>query len=125
VTSLNFNGFDVLVHLGQNVINRGLELLPSGSTFPIRPRSDVLFSVVPGGTNVQMVYDAFLEIGRPQITLDPQTQRVRVTCNLAPSSQLTFIRTVVPAQASFSLQSCRRSRSPDRWSSTVPSVLPM
>lgn len=94
-------GYDVVVHLAETVVNRGLELLPNGSTFPVRERRTITLTAlnvpVPGignpARNIPLLYDAFLELDRPQVTLEPGTQRVTVTCNLSPASQLTFLRT--------------------------------
>ncbi|HVG10561.1 MAG TPA: hypothetical protein VNM67_22840 [Thermoanaerobaculia bacterium] len=97
MSNLNLGGFDVVIHLAESVINRGLELLPGGSTFPIQKRGNITLTAlnVPisavGSRNVPLVYDAFLEFERPQITLNQTTGRVGVVCELSPASQLTFL----------------------------------
>ncbi len=109
MSNFNLGGFDLIVQLAESVINRGLELLPSGSTFPVQDRKNVVLTAlgvpIPGignpTQNVQLLYDAFLEIERPQITLDQQAGTVSVICDLSPASQLTFLKTVLPADASL------------------------
>jgi hypothetical protein len=107
VGNVDLGGFDVVVHLAESVINRGLELLPNGSTFPVRERKNITLTALgvpaPVGParNVPLLYDAFLELDRPQVTLNQSTGRVTVHCNLSPASQLTFLKTAVPADAAL------------------------
>ncbi|HEV2720456.1 MAG TPA: hypothetical protein VG323_10600, partial [Thermoanaerobaculia bacterium] len=106
--SVSPGGFDVVVHLAESVINRGLALIPNGTTFPIRQRNNVTLTAlaVPlplgGGTrDVSILYDAFLEADRPQVTLNQSDKTVSIHCNLTPASQLTFLRTVNAADAAL------------------------
>lgn len=100
--NVDLGGFDVVVHLAEGAINQGLELVPNGSTFPLRERRQITLLAlgvpVPGIGNptrdVPLLYDAFLELERPQIALNQSTGRVTVICNLSPASQLTFLRAV-------------------------------
>lgn len=109
MSNLNLGGFDVVVHLGESAINQGLELLPSGSTFPVRERQNVTFTAlgvpIPGvGTptkNVPLIYDAFVELERPHVTLDQANGGVTIRCDLSPASQLTFLRTTLPADTTL------------------------
>jgi outer membrane lipoprotein SlyB len=106
VADLDLGGFDVVVHLAESVINQGLELLPSGSTFPVQERKNVTLTAadVPlpiGNQDVPLVYDAFVELERPQVDLDQATGRVIVTCDLSPASQLTFLRPASAADAAL------------------------
>lgn len=104
MNSVDLGGFDVVVHLGETVINQGLELLPSGSTFPVdlRRTLDLTLIGVPDGiggpSDVGMIYDAFVQLERPRVELDSATQTVKVRCDLAPASLLTFLRPSNAAQ---------------------------
>lgn len=105
MSELDLGGFDIVVHLAESVINRGLELLPSGSTFPIQERQNVTLTANSVPTTgvpalaVPLIYDAFLEFERPTIALNQTTGRVSITCDLSPASQLTFLRTQNAGQA--------------------------
>src|SRR4029079_11973407 len=107
VGNVSLGGFDVVVHLAESVINRGLGLIPNGSTFPGRQRKDITLTalavpVLGGGTrNVPLLYDAFLEADRPQITLNQSNGTVTLHLNLSPASQLTFLRPVSAADAAL------------------------
>ncbi len=101
MTSLNLNGFDVVVHLAESVINNGLNLLPIGTTSPIQRRGNVTLTAlnvpVPGlggvTRNIPLVYDAFLEFINPQVTLHQDTQTVTVTLQISTDSELSFLHT--------------------------------
>jgi hypothetical protein len=108
VSNLDLGDFDVVVHLAESVINQGLELIPNGSTFPIRERQNVTLTAlgVPAGPpnppkNVPLIYDAFLEIERPQVTIDQAGGTISIRCSLSPATQLTFLRTSAPADAAL------------------------
>lgn len=105
MSGLNLGGYDVVVHLAESVINRGLELLPNGSTFPIQERRNITLTAlsvplpVAGSRNVPLIYDAFLELERPRVVLNQAAGTVTISCDLSPSSQLTFLRPTVAADA--------------------------
>jgi hypothetical protein len=109
MSNLNLGGFDVVVHLAESVINQGLGLLPNGSTFPVQQRQNVILTAlgvpVPGvgstPKDVPLLYDAFLEVERPQVTLNQSTGRVTVRCALSPASELTFLRPSLAADAAL------------------------
>ena len=107
MTSLNLGGFDVVIHLAEDVINHGLTLLPNGTTFPIQRRGNVTLTalqvpVALGGVkrDIPLVYDAFLEFFNPQVTLHQDTKRVTVTLQISTDSELTFLHTLNAADAS-------------------------
>ena len=91
MSTMNLGGFDVVVHLGQAAINKGLELIPGGSTFPVDVRKTITLTPTVGAVQVPLLYDGLIELERPQITLEQQTGRVTVRCDLSPASELSFI----------------------------------
>jgi hypothetical protein len=107
MTALNLGGFDVVIHLAEDVINHGLNLLPSGTTFPIRRRGNVTLTAlhVPlpglggGFRDIPLVYDAFVEFFNPQVTLDQSTGHVKVTLQISTDSELSFLHTLNSADA--------------------------
>lgn len=101
MSKIDLGGFDVVVHLAESVINRGLELIPSGSTFPVDIRKTITLTPSVGAASVPILYDALVELQRPQITLDQANNKVVLRCELSPASELTFLQVVNASQLSL------------------------
>ena len=89
----NLNAFDLVAHFTEAALNRGLKMLPSGSTFPAHQRKDITLTSTSLATATSYQYSALLEIERPVISLSPTASQVKISCELSPSSELNYTGT--------------------------------